>query len=45
MDLAKLAGQQLLKISQSAETGQHVIEFTPPPLEQVIEIDPTKLGT
>ncbi|XP_057295311.1 squamous cell carcinoma antigen recognized by T-cells 3-like isoform X2 [Hydractinia symbiolongicarpus] len=45
MDLAKLAGQQLLKISQSAETGQHVIEFTPPPLEQVIEIDPTKLDT
>ena len=45
MDLTKLAGQQLLKISQSSETGQHIIEFAPTTeIEQVIEIDPENLG-
>ena len=45
MDIAKLAGQQLLKISQSSETG-HAIGFaSSSQLEhQVIEIDPSKLG-
>jgi len=46
MDLSKLVGQQLLKISQSSETGQHVIEFTQPNElgPGITEIDPTKLG-
>ena len=47
MDLNRLVGQQLLKISQSSQTGQHVIEFAQPSeiiQQNIIEIDSSKLG-
>lgn len=47
MDLSKLVSQHLVKISQSSETGEHVIEFTEEnemESHQIIEIDPSKLG-